>query len=76
MGRALVTGRQPTPLLTYGAISVTEEPRAGGRLAYKARARYRDVDGVLRPVSRYGQTKARACDDDDDQERIEKGPTT
>lgn len=42
------------PIGTYGKISVS------GDGPYKARARYRDSDGVVRPVVRFGQTKTAA----------------
>jgi integrase len=49
------------PIGTYGDINITgPEPRTNGRPAYRARARFRDPDGVTRPVVRYGQTKGRA----------------
>lgn len=49
--------RPPLPLGTYGDIWVSDPPGP-----YKARARYRDLDGVTRTVARWGQTKQQAKD--------------
>jgi integrase len=49
-------GRPPLPKGTYGKIAT----RQVGPAKYQARARYRDRDGVTRPVVRYGQTKSEA----------------
>lgn len=51
MGR----GRPALDAGTYGKIKVS-----GDRQPYKARARYRDRDGVTRTVARFGQTKDEA----------------
>jgi integrase len=60
MGR----GRPALGIGTYGKIKVSDEPepRKLGKPAYRAKARFRDRDGVLRSVVRYGQTKGRATD--------------
>lgn len=60
-------GRPQLPLNTYGEITVTREDRAPTktgkpREAYRARARYRDSDGITRPVARYGSTQKAAKD--------------
>src|SRR4051812_222783 len=47
--------RPPMPPGTYGEIWVSD-----GLAPYKARARYRDYDGQVRTVARFGQTKDRA----------------
>jgi len=47
--------RPPMPPGTYGEIWVSD-----GGAPYKARARYRDFDGVVRTVARFGQTKTAA----------------
>ena len=54
--------RPQLPPGAWGKITVSDkpEPRVGKIPAYKARARIRDRDGVVRPVVRYGQTKAAA----------------
>jgi integrase len=46
------------PLGSYGTISVTHE----GPSNYRARARFRDADGITRSVVRFGQTKRDATD--------------
>lgn len=51
-----MAGRPGLPIGTYGNIAVTNV----GPSKYKARARYRDRDGTVRPVARYGQTKSDA----------------
>jgi len=48
--------RPPLPLETWGAIKVKR--LAPGK--YEARARYRDVDGVTRPIQRIGRNKTEA----------------
>lgn len=48
-------GRPPLPIGTYGAITVISMGTG-----YRARAKYRDYDGVTRPVERTGPTKAKA----------------
>lgn len=48
-------GRPPLPLGTWGEINATN---IDGR--WRARARYRDFDGVTRPVERWGPSKAAA----------------
>lgn len=58
-------GRPTLPLGTYGTITTTREDRAPTkngkpRESYRARARYRDSDGVTRPVVRYGPTRTAA----------------
>jgi integrase len=58
----MAIGRPRLPLGTYGEITLTEEPRANGKLSYRAKARFRDADGVTRPVVRYGQSKRAAKD--------------
>lgn len=50
--------RPPLTLETWGAINVKK--LAPGK--YEARARYRDVDGVTRPIQRTGRTKTAAED--------------
>lgn len=49
-------GRPPTPLGTWGNVKRSEI--APGR--WRARARYRDFDGVTRPVERFAKTGAAA----------------
>jgi integrase len=49
-------GRPPLPRGTYGEIACHQV----GPSNYKARARFRDSDGVTRPVARFGQTKGAA----------------
>jgi integrase len=49
--------RPPMPVGTWGTISVAWSERDG---AFKARARYRDADGVVRPVARLAATKGAA----------------
>jgi integrase len=51
MGR----GRPPIPVGTWGKITVY-----GDAQPYRARARFRDFDGTLRPVVKTGQTKRAA----------------
>lgn len=43
------------PIGTYGNIAISDSGQP-----YKARARFRDYDGVVRPVARFGQTKTAA----------------
>lgn len=43
------------PVGTYGKINIS-----GDAQPYKARARFRDWDGIVRPVVRFGQTKKAA----------------
>lgn len=50
-------GRPQLAVGTYGTITTTWAEREG---AYKARARYRDADGQVRPVARFGKTKSAA----------------
>lgn len=45
-------GRPPLPIGTYGKVS-TRSVRGG----FEARARFRDYDGVTRPVARVGRTE-------------------
>lgn len=52
---ALMPGRKPLPMGSYGSIATKQD--ASG---WRASARYRDNDGVTRPVSRRGKTKAAA----------------
>lgn len=47
--------RPPLPIGTYGEIWVSDAGQP-----YKARARFRDTDGVTRTVARFGQTKTAA----------------
>jgi integrase len=56
---AAMSPRRPLPPGAYGQISVAEEPRKG-KPSYRAKVRFRDADGITRPVVRYGQTKGRA----------------
>ncbi len=49
-------GRPPLPLGTYGAIRVYEL----GPSRFRARAKYRDYDGVTRPVERVGASRTGA----------------
>jgi len=49
-------GRPPLARGTYGAISCHQV----GPSKYKARARYRDLDGTTRTVAKFGQTKGAA----------------
>lgn len=49
-------GRPPLPLGTYGAIRVYEL----GPSRFRARAKYRDYDGVTRPVERVGTSRTGA----------------
>lgn len=49
-------GRPRLPIGTWGAITVTRN-RAGG---WRARTRYRDLDGVVRHVEGHGETKGAA----------------
>lgn len=48
--------RPPLPLGTWGAINRTEI----GPDRWRARAQFRDFDGVTRPVERFGKTGAKA----------------
>ncbi len=48
--------RPPMPIGTYGSISVTE-PSPG---TFRARCRYRDFDGKVYPVERYGPSREQA----------------
>lgn len=50
--------RPPLTLETWGEINTTKL----GTGKYRARARYRDIDGVTRPVERLGRTKSEAID--------------
>jgi integrase len=52
-------GRPPLPIGAYGEIS-TYPVRGARKPTYAAKARFRDRDGVVRPVVRTGQTKAAA----------------
>lgn len=49
-------GRPPLPIGTYGKIAVYEV----GERSYRARTRYRDYDGVTRPVERVGTSRTGA----------------
>lgn len=49
-------GRPPLDINTYGKIKCTQQ--ASGN--WMAVARFRDLDGVTRPVNKYGETKAAA----------------
>lgn len=51
-----MTGRPPLPVGTYGSISVREE-RPG---RFRARTRFRDFDGQVRYVVRYGTSRSAA----------------
>ena len=51
-------GRPPLPIGTYGEINVTRVP--GRRTRFRARARFRDLDGVTRPVERNGASRTAA----------------
>lgn len=51
-------GRPPLPISTYGEISVTA--LGGRRDRFRARVRFRDVDGVTRAVERVGPTRVAA----------------
>lgn len=48
--------RPPMPIGTYGNIACAQVAPS----RYKARARFRDRDGIVRTVSRFGQTKTAA----------------
>jgi len=48
-------GRPPLPIGTYGTISIYRT-EAG----YRARAKYRDFDGITRRVERHGSSRTRA----------------
>lgn len=50
-----MAGRPPLPIGTWGQVTVTGQPGA-----WRARARFRDVDGVTRSVVRTGATKGAA----------------
>jgi integrase len=50
-----MAGRPPLDVGTYGRIWVSD-----GAAPYKARARYRDKDGRVRTVAKFGQTKSAA----------------
>lgn len=50
-----MTGRPPLPIGTWGEVTVTGQPGA-----WTARARFRDVDGVTRSVTRTRPTKGAA----------------
>ena len=49
-------GRQPLPIGTYGNVATKKQPHG----SWRASARFRDMDGVTRNVSRRGPTKAAA----------------
>lgn len=51
-------GRPAMPIGTYGKIHISHD----GPSKYRARARFRDPDGVTRPVVKYGQSKRDATD--------------
>jgi integrase len=51
-------GRPPLPIGTYGEIAVVQT--AGRRPRFRARTRFRDVDGVTRQVERVGSSRAAA----------------
>lgn len=55
-------GRPPLTIGTYGDISCRCVVKGEGKKPpkYQARARYRDRDGVIRIVTKYGQTKGDA----------------
>ncbi|MFQ6396664.1 tyrosine-type recombinase/integrase [Nocardia sp. KC 131] len=48
--------RQSLPLGTYGRITSKRQPNG----SWRATTRYRDDDGITRPVHRFGTTKGRA----------------
>lgn len=50
--------RPPLPIGTYGEISVTPAP--GRRSRFRARVRFRDLDGITRHVERVGSSRAAA----------------
>lgn len=49
-------GRPPLDIGTYGKIKVTEQPNG----QFIARCKHRDMDGVTRPVKRFGASKSAA----------------
>jgi integrase len=51
-------GRPPLPIGTYGEITVSSAPGRRGR--FRARVRFRDVDGVTRHVERVGTSRTAA----------------
>lgn len=51
-----MTGRPPLPVGTYGAISIREDPP--GR--FRARTRFRDFDGQVRYVVKFGTSRSAA----------------
>ena len=51
-------GRPPLPIGTYGEITVTPIP--GRRPRFRARVRFRDVDGTTRQVERVGASRSAA----------------
>ena len=51
-------GRPPLPIGTYGEINVSAT--RGRRPRFRARVRFRDVDGVTRPVERVGASRTAA----------------
>ena len=50
--------RPPLPIGTYGEITVT--PVRGRRPRFRARVRFRDVDGITRQVERVGTSRTAA----------------
>lgn len=61
--------RPPLDIGTYGSIAATQLSPGNDKngdplpLRWRARARFRDADGVTRPVERWADTKARAIKD-------------
>lgn len=51
-------GRPPLPIGTYGEIALSPAPGRRGR--FRARVRFRDVDGITRHVERVGASRAAA----------------
>ncbi|TDW24134.1 helix-turn-helix domain-containing protein [Kribbella kalugense] len=54
--------RPPLPIGTWGSISISVErtDAKGKPAAYRAKAKFRDHDGYVRPVSAFGKTKTAA----------------
>src|SRR4051794_13991616 len=54
--------RPPLPLGSWGSISTSVERTddKGRPVAYRAKAKFRDHDGHVRPVSAFGKTKTAA----------------
>jgi integrase len=51
-------GRPPLPVGTHGTIGFTVDPRSPRRV--RARTHFRDIDGVVRQVTKFGPSKAAA----------------